>query len=120
MIGAMRRAASGVVSYFSGSKDAPSSPSRARRPRRSRGVLFFLPAFFTPSHGIEVPGDRGLTRSLSRYRVAAHEARDSDDYPIDKPIDDLERFADSHLLAPPSYDAHSRASSSSDTSATVC
>ena len=125
VLGAMRRAATGVMSYFSGSKDVPSTPSRARRPRRSRGVLFFLPAFFTPSRGIEVPSDRGLSRSLSRYRATHSVSRDSEEYPLDKPqysdSDDVERLAESHL-APPSYDImHSRpSSSSSDGSTTAC
>lgn len=122
MVGAMRRVATRVMSFFTGNRELPSTPSRARRPRRSRGVLFFLPAFFTPTHGIEMPSDGGLARSLSRYRVS-RSARDSEEFPADKPryqdADDLERFADSHLLVPPSYD-HPRASSSSDGSAMVC
>lgn len=125
VIGAMRRAATGVMSYFHGSKDTPSTPSRARRPQRSRGVLFFLPAFFTPSQGIEVPTDRGLPRSLSRYRATRSRSRDSEEYPLDKPFlqsaDDVEKFADNHLLAASSYDiALPRASSSSDGSTIVC
>ncbi len=123
--GAMRRAANGVISYFTSNQDAPGTPSRARRaPRRSRGVLFFFPAFLTPSQGIEVPADRGLSSSLSRYRMSRSNSRDSEEFPPDKTRyrdeDDAERFSGSHLLSTPSYDYHPRASSSSDGSTVVC
>ncbi|KAF7793672.1 hypothetical protein EIP86_004787 [Pleurotus ostreatoroseus] len=120
VIGAVRRAASGVMAFFSG-KDAPGSPSR-RRSRRSRGVLFFLPAFFSPSHGIEVP-DRGLSGSLSRLRAARPDWRDSDEHLSEKSrLPGSEDVEDAMLLAPPSYDAaaRSRASSSAEDPSQQC
>ena len=123
VVGAMRRAANGVRSYFSSNEDAPSTPSRARR-RRSRGVLFFLPAFFTPSNGIALPADRGLPRSLSRAHLTRCSSRERiPEYPPDKPRyrdneEEEEGFGGNRMLVLPSYN-HSRASTSSDAS-TVC
>jgi len=125
VVGAVRRAASGVISYLSGNQqDAPNTPSRSRRPRQgSRGVLFFLPALSTSSNGIDVPTDRGVARSLSRYRPSRNSSRDTlPPYPADKPRyhDDLiEGQGSGHLLVPPSYDlgGHSRASTSSSSAA---
>lgn len=117
VVDAVRRAASGVFSYLSGGQqDMPSTPSRSRRSRRSRGVLFFLPAFSTSSNGIEIPADRGVPRSLSRYRPSRNTSREQlPAFPIDK---SHYRDEDQHLQVPPSYDfgAHSRASTSSTAS----
>lgn len=67
---AVRRTGSRIWSMVSGAgadnSDLPTSPSRHRR-RRSRGVLFFMPAFFTPSHGVELPtSSRSRSRSTNR------------------------------------------------------
>lgn len=126
VVGAMRRAANGVMSYFSRDQEVPGTPSRARRPRRSRGVLFFLPAFFTPSSGnIELPSDRGLPRSFSRSTVVSRSSSRGPtpaEYPPDKPRyrdeDDGEGYSGSRLLVLPTYE-QSRASTSSDAS-TMC
>lgn len=124
VVGAMRRAANGVMSYFSNNEDAPSTPSRTRRPRRSRGVLFFLPAFSTPSNGIALPADEVLPRSLSRTHLTRCTSRERiPEYPPDKPRyrdeeDEEEGLGGSRMLVLPSYN-HPRASTSSDAS-TVC
>ena len=45
----IRRAGGRVMESVFGTEEPPSTPSRSRRRRlRARGVLFFLPAFFTP------------------------------------------------------------------------
>ena len=117
VVDVMRRAANGVMSYFSSQPEVPGTPSRTRRPRRSRGVLFFLPALFTPSHGIELPADRGLPRSFSRGHLARSSSREQvPEYPPDKP---RYRGDNDDLLVLPSYD-HSRASTSSDASSMMC
>lgn len=122
VVDTFRRAASGVLSYISGTQqDVPSTPSRARRSRRSRSVLFFLPALSTPNNGIEIPTDRGVPRSLSRYRPSRNSSRDNlPAYSIDKARyrDDEAGAQGSGLLVPPSYDlgGHSRASTSSSVS----
>ncbi|KAH8105909.1 nucleotide-diphospho-sugar transferase [Cristinia sonorae] len=71
------------------------------RPRRSRGVLFFLPAFFTPSQGVQLP-EENVAIPLRRPLVPPH-------YPPDKPSDDsLAPVSDAHV--------HDRGGSSSSTS----
>ena len=118
VVGAMRRAATGVMSYFS-PQEAPGTPSRARRPRRSRGVLFFLPALFTPSNDIELPVERDLPRSLSRGHFARSSSRENvPEYPPDKPRYRGEN--DEQLLVLPTYDHSRRASTSSDVSSIAC
>ncbi|EMD40785.1 glycosyltransferase family 32 protein [Gelatoporia subvermispora B] len=66
----VRRAGSHVMSSLFGTPtepDAPSTPSRARRPqRRSRGVLFFLPAFTSSPH-IELPQERARPPRSEAY-----------------------------------------------------
>ncbi|KAF9818329.1 hypothetical protein IEO21_02844 [Rhodonia placenta] len=59
----VRRAGRSVITTLFG---APDTVPRTRRPRRSRGVLFFLPAFLAPSQDIELPRGRSLPRSRSR------------------------------------------------------
>lgn len=54
---AVRRARSRFAS-FTGPRERepiPQTPSRPRRQRHSRGVLFFLPAFFTQSQDMDTP-----------------------------------------------------------------
>lgn len=115
--GAVRRAAHGVMSYFYSNQETPGTPSRLRRPRRSRGVLFFLPAIFTPSQGIEMPTDRGLASSLSRAHPPRRTSRDSA-YPPDKSRyrdEEEDMFGtNSHAFDLP-VPGHSRASTSSET-----
>ncbi|KAI0702862.1 hypothetical protein BC835DRAFT_1263362 [Cytidiella melzeri] len=114
----MRRAASGFMSYLSGNHDNPSTPSRLRRGRHGRGVLFFLPAFSVGTNGLAVPTERSLSRSISRTRPSRTSSRETlPPYPADKPRyrDDVaEGQGSGHLLVPPSYDigGHSRASTS--------
>lgn len=112
----VRRAANGFMSYFSRDQDSPSTPSRARR-SRSRGVLFFLPAFSVNSNGMELPTDRPLSRSLSRPRPSRTSSRETlPPYPADSKQrfrdDVVEGQGSGHMLGPPGYDVagHSRAS----------
>lgn len=66
--GAMQRAANGVRTLFTSSEVDSSRPSRSHRPSRGRGsVLFYLPAFFTPTN-LEMPTDRNSSQNFSRYR----------------------------------------------------
>lgn len=65
-IDVVRRAGRTVMSTLFGASVSPEAPSRSRRPRRSRGVLFFLPAFLSPSQEIELSRGRSLPRSRSR------------------------------------------------------
>ncbi|THH32948.1 hypothetical protein EUX98_g1259 [Antrodiella citrinella] len=79
-------------------------PSQSQiRPRRSRGVLFFLPAFFTPSQGVELPQE---SLSLSRRTPSISVT----EYPLDKasglPTTDLTIY--------------SRAGSSTSDGSTLC
>ena len=108
LVNVFRSAGSRLRSLVYGESAAYSpvaSTSRGRsNSRRSRGVLFFLPAFFTPSQGVELPRD-----SLSISRRPPSEVLE---YAPDKPAG----------LVPPYSDAplHSRAGSSSSEGSTVC
>lgn len=62
----VRRAGRRVITTLFGASTSVDTPARSRRPRRSRGVLFFLPAFFAPTQDIELPRGRSLPRSRSR------------------------------------------------------
>jgi hypothetical protein len=44
----------------------PATPSRHRRPRGNRGVLFFLPAIFTQNQDVELSSYRTSSRPFSR------------------------------------------------------
>ncbi|KAI0347225.1 hypothetical protein BDW22DRAFT_1404840 [Trametopsis cervina] len=112
VLNSMRRAASGFMSLFSSNEDAPSTPSRTRRGRPSRGVLFFLPALSAPSNGVDIPTDRVLSHTSSRETLPP--------YPADKPRrdDPVAAQGSGHLLVPPSsvHGGHSRASTSGSSS----
>jgi len=49
----------------------PATPSRHRRPRGSRGILFFLPAVFTQSQDVELSSFRTNSRPFSRTVTGA-------------------------------------------------
>lgn len=110
----LRRAGTRVWSYFARESNPTDPLYRSHRPRRSRGVLFFLPAFFTPSHGVETFPQR--SRSRHTYEDAAPE------YPPDKPHMDDNDFETTSLVPVPDLSLHSRAGSSScsESSSTVC
>jgi len=97
----VRRTSSRIWSLVSGAgaddSDLPALSARHRR-RRSRGVLFFMPAFFTPSNGVELPTAAARSRSRSTTRppppelVPLHSREPTDEtlvsdseYPPDKP-----------------------------------
>ncbi|KAI9001074.1 nucleotide-diphospho-sugar transferase [Trametes punicea] len=112
----MRRAGNHVMHsvFGAGSTVPPSTPSRSRRRRlRSRGVLFFLPAFLTSEPTDEVPvmpfSPHARSSSFSRARGAA---LSSTSYPPEKQrhAADLERAG---LLPVVDHSAHGRAGSSS-------
>ena len=63
------RALSSIVGR--GPLTPPGTPSRRRRPRGSRGVLFFLPAIFTQSQDVELSSYRTGSRPFSRTVPAA-------------------------------------------------
>ncbi|KAI0959502.1 hypothetical protein AcW1_004309 [Taiwanofungus camphoratus] len=113
----VRRAGGRVMSSLFGPSDDPVLPNttspRSRRSRRSRGVLFFLPAFFTPSQGIELsPPGRGLSQSRSLSRSSIHFTPEKQRYAAD-----LETAA---LMPVPDLPPHERAdSSSSDNSSST-
>ncbi|KAI0771563.1 nucleotide-diphospho-sugar transferase [Trametes elegans] len=119
----VRRAGNHVMaSVFGPEVDPPSTPSRSRRRRlRSRGVLFFLPAFLTPEQAEDVPAVpfSPHARSSSYSRVRA-DTRSSNAYPPEKQryAADLERAG----LLPVESAAHGRAGSSSSetSSSTAC
>lgn len=106
----VRRTTGRIWSFVSGEGSSPhlptssasgGSPSRQRRRQGSRGgVLFFLPAFFTPSHGVELPHH---SRSRSRS-AAAGVARTSSPLPELTPLhsrDTTEETAYSDSEYPP-------------------
>ncbi|KAF8621560.1 hypothetical protein AX15_007588 [Amanita polypyramis BW_CC] len=57
--GAMIRLRNRVASVVDGREDSRRTPSQGRRRRRSRGVLFFLPAIFTTSQDLEIESGNG-------------------------------------------------------------
>ncbi|KAI0796735.1 nucleotide-diphospho-sugar transferase [Abortiporus biennis] len=115
IVDAMRRAGSSMRAYITGNPEYTALSSYPRR-RRSRGVLFFLPAFFSPAQGVQLPTDRlPADRSLSRSR-----SRDASSYPPDKQ-DQLSEFEDAGLVPVSDPTIHNRAGSSSGSdSATLC
>ncbi|KAH9899933.1 nucleotide-diphospho-sugar transferase [Cubamyces lactineus] len=121
----VRRAGNHVMNSVFGpeSLDPPSTPSRSRRRRlRSRGVLFFLPAFLTPEPTEDAPAlpfsPHARSSSYSRLRGAT---LSSSMYPPEKQryADDLERAG---LLPAADSSAHGRvgSSSSESSSSTAC
>jgi inositol phosphorylceramide mannosyltransferase catalytic subunit len=122
MLGSMRRAANGFMSMFSSNRDTPSTPSRLRRGRLRRGVLFFLPALSVNSHELEVSTDSSLSRNLSRSRPSRASSREElPPYPADKarPREDSAAGQGSgHLLVPLGYElgGHSRSSTNGSSS----
>ncbi|KAI0353597.1 hypothetical protein OH77DRAFT_1497294 [Trametes cingulata] len=118
MLDRVRRAGNHVMSSVFGmeSSDSPSTPSRSRRRRlRSRGVLFFLPAFLTPDQSGDAPAlpFSPHARSSSYSRVSTVQSL-STSYPPEKQryAADLERAG----LLPVDSSAHGRAGSSSSES----
>ncbi|OSD04182.1 glycosyltransferase family 32 protein [Trametes coccinea BRFM310] len=110
----VRRAGNNVMSSVFGQEQPPSTPSRSRRRRlRSRGVLFFLPAFLTSEPPEDVPAIpfSPHARSSSYSRVRGAELS-STSYPPEKQryADDLERAGLLPVGEPP---LHERAGSSS-------
>ncbi|KZT12518.1 glycosyltransferase family 32 protein [Laetiporus sulphureus 93-53] len=67
----VRRASRRVMTTIFGASEVP---ERTPRRRRSRGVLFFLPAIFTPSHAIELQRGRSLARSPTRLSASLSRA----------------------------------------------
>ncbi|CAL1700843.1 unnamed protein product [Somion occarium] len=67
IVDVVRRAGHRFRSYLTGDSDYTPLPSnlsrRSRSRRRSRGVLFFMPAVATPSHRVELPPARSVSRS---------------------------------------------------------
>ncbi|KAI0677559.1 nucleotide-diphospho-sugar transferase [Trametes maxima] len=127
MLDRVRRAGNHVMSSVFGPEDSepPSTPSRSRRRRlRSRGVLFFLPAFLSPETQDEVPAipfsPHARTSSYSHVH-ASHLSATA--YPPEKQryAEDLERAG---LLPVADTTAHGRAGSSSSdaesSSSTAC
>ena len=108
IVNAFRSVGSRLRSFVYGESAAygslPSHP-RGRTPRRSRGVLFFLPAFFTPSQGVELPRD-----SIALPRRSASLSMPTE-YPPDKPAG---------LVPVSDLALHSRAGSSSSDASTLC
>lgn len=112
--GTLRRAGDRVRSYFTRESYPTDSSSHSHGSRQSRGVLFFLPAFFTPSQGVETFPQR--SRSHHRHEDAPPE------YPPDKSHTADDEFESSSLFPPSDLSLHSRlaSSSSSESSATLC
>ncbi|TCD68214.1 hypothetical protein EIP91_011386 [Steccherinum ochraceum] len=102
-----RNAGSRLRSLFSGESTSYEVLPTTHRPRsrRSRGVLFFLPAFFTPSQGVELPQE-----SLSIPRRSSYPA--PPEYPPDK--------QPAGLMPVPHISLHPRAGSSSSDDSETC
>ncbi|EJF61182.1 hypothetical protein DICSQDRAFT_106213 [Dichomitus squalens LYAD-421 SS1] len=119
----VRRAGTRVMDSVFGTEEPPSTPSRSRRRRmRSRGVLFFLPAFFAPEQNqVETLAFTPHARSSSFARPHA-----VDSYPVSSLPPEKQRYA-SELAAAgllPVVDSRGRTGgSSSDVSSpssTIC
>lgn len=110
IVDGVRRASQRFRSYWTGDSDytpLPSSlarrPSESRSRRRSRSVLFFMPAVATPSHHVEL----AAARSVSRSRPHSRGAGDSE-YPPDKPTyTDDDDYDHAHLQSGPAPDSSS-------------
>ncbi|CCM03152.1 uncharacterized protein FIBRA_05274 [Fibroporia radiculosa] len=101
----VRRASRSVMSTLFGTPESPPEVQLRRRMRRSRGVLFFLPALFTHSQEIELPRGRSVERP--RSRLAPSLMRRSS---LPEKQHDLETGS---FLSTQDVQAHSRVASSS-------
>ncbi|KAM5540450.1 hypothetical protein V8D89_005908 [Ganoderma adspersum] len=119
----VRQAGDRVMDAVFGQEEPPSTPSRSRRRRlRSRGVLFFLPAFLSPEQGeaetLQFPTPHARSSSYVRRRT--------ENYSTSSLPPEKQRYAAELAAAGlmPAVDGHSRLSSSSteasSSSSTVC
>lgn len=108
----VRRASQRLRSYWGGESDyTPLPSSLARRPsqsqphsrRRSRSVLFFMPAVATPSHHVELSAARSQSRTRPHSRAATGS---ESEYPPDKPTyTDDDDYDHAHLQSGPAPDS---------------
>lgn len=118
----VRQAGNRVMDAVFGQEELPSTPSRSRRRRlRSRGVLFFLPAFLSPEQ------DEAETLHFSPHaRSSSYVRRRTENYSTSSLPPEKQRYAAELAAAGlmPAIDGHSRLGSSSSeassSSSTVC
>jgi hypothetical protein len=105
-----------AASIASPREEPPRTPVRSRRPRGSRGVMFFLPAIFTQSHDVELVSHRNSSQPLPLHNPvarASHLAPEKQRY-----ADDLERAGVLHAtyFQEPQYERGSESNCSSSQS----
>lgn len=84
-----RRVRNRVAAIAGIAEEPPRTPTRIRRQRHSRGVLFFLPAIFSPSQDIELGEASSIPRRPSPPPLLSHAITRASQLPPEK-----QRFTD--------------------------